>query len=34
MAWIRKNVVAFNDDEKPVTAAGDKVDAGYVQLPP
>ena len=33
MAWIRKNVVVFNDDEKPITAAGDKVNAGYVQLP-
>ena len=31
--WIRKNVVVLKDDEKPETAAGDKVDAGYIQIP-
>lgn len=33
MDWIRKNVVIFPDKDKPTTASGDKVNAGYVQLP-
>jgi len=31
--WIRKYAVIFKDSEKPTTAAGEKVNAGYVQLP-
>lgn len=33
MDWISRNVVIFKDDEKPVTASGDRIDAGYVRLP-
>ena len=33
LAWIRKNAVKLKDDEKLVTASGEKVDAGSVQLP-
>jgi len=33
MDWIRENVVKFGDAEKPSTASGDRVNAGYVQLP-
>ena len=33
MVWIRKNAVILNDTEKPITASGESVDAGYVQLP-
>ena len=33
MGWIRQNAVAYKDKEKPTTASGDKVNAGYVQLP-
>ena len=33
MGWIRNNCVVFKDEERPTTAAGDKVNAGYVQLP-
>ena len=31
--WIAKNAVAFKDEDKPTTASGDKINAGYVQLP-
>jgi predicted aspartyl protease len=31
--WIAKNAVVFKEDDKPSTATGDKVNAGYVQLP-
>ena len=33
MAWVKRNAVVYNDDEKPATATGDKVNAGYIQLP-
>jgi len=33
MEWIQKNAVVFKDSEKPTTAAGDKINAGYVKLP-
>ena len=33
MDWIKKCAVIFKDNEKPTTAAGEKVNAGYVQLP-
>ena len=33
MGWIRQNAVAHKDKDKPTTASGDKVNAGYVQLP-
>ena len=31
--WIRKNAVVFEDKDKPITASGEKINAGYVQLP-
>ena len=31
--WLQKNAVIFKDSEKPATAAGDRLDAGYIQLP-
>jgi hypothetical protein len=31
--WIKRNAVIFEDANKPTTAAGDKINAGYVQLP-
>ena len=31
--WIKQNTVAFKDEEKPTTASGEIVDAGYVRLP-
>jgi len=33
MDWIQKNATVFKDEDKPTTASGDKIDAGYVQLP-
>ena len=33
MKWIKQNAIVFKDDEKPTTASGDKINAGYVQLP-
>jgi len=31
--WINKNAVVFEDKEKPTTASGDSINAGYIQLP-
>lgn len=33
MDWIKQNSIIYKDEDKPTTAAGDKVDAGYIQLP-
>lgn len=33
MNWIRENAVVFEDKDKPTTASGEKVSAGYIQLP-
>jgi len=33
MEWIKQNAVIFKEEEKPTTASGEKVNAGYVQLP-
>jgi predicted aspartyl protease len=33
MDWIKQNAVVFEDKDKPTTASGEKIDAGYVQLP-
>ena len=33
MDWINRNATVFKDKDKPTTASGDKVNAGYVQLP-
>jgi hypothetical protein len=33
MDWIGQNVILIKDEDKPTTASGDKVNAGYVQLP-
>ena len=33
MDWIKQNAVVFEDKDKPTTASGDKINAGYVQLP-
>jgi predicted aspartyl protease len=31
--WLKQNVVMYEDKEKPTTASGEKISAGYVQLP-
>jgi hypothetical protein len=33
MDCFQKNAIVFEDKDKPTTASGDKIDAGYVQLP-
>jgi predicted aspartyl protease len=33
MNWIKQNAVIYKDEDKPTTASGDKINAGYVQLP-
>jgi hypothetical protein len=33
MDWIKQNAVVYEDKDKPSTAAGEKINAGYVQLP-
>jgi len=33
MDWINQNAVVFTDEDKPTTASGDKINAGYVRLP-
>jgi predicted aspartyl protease len=33
MDWIEKNAVIYKDEDKPTTASGDKINAGYIQLP-
>jgi len=33
MEWINQNAVIFKEEEKPTTASGERVNAGYVQLP-
>jgi hypothetical protein len=33
MEWIKQNAVVYDEANKPTTAAGEKVDAGYIQLP-
>ena len=33
MDWINQNATVLKDEDKPTTASGDKVNAGYVQLP-
>jgi len=33
MKWIMQNVVIFKEADKPTTASGEKVNAGYIQLP-
>jgi hypothetical protein len=33
MDWIKQNVVVYEDEHKPTTASGEKINAGYVQLP-
>lgn len=31
--WIQQNTIIFQEKDKPTTASGDKIDAGYIQLP-
>ena len=31
--WIDKNMVVHKDEDMPTTASGDKINAGYIQLP-
>jgi hypothetical protein len=31
--WIKDNAVIFKDEDKPTTATGEKIDAGYIRLP-
>jgi len=33
MKWIKQNAIVYKDEDKPTTAAGEKINAGYVQLP-
>ena len=33
MDWIKQNAIVYKDEDKPTTASGDKVNAGYIQLP-
>jgi len=33
MNWIQQNAIVFKDADKPTTASGDKINAGYVRLP-
>jgi len=33
MGWIKQNAVIYEDKDKPTTAAGEKINAGYIQLP-
>jgi len=33
MDWIKQNATVYEDKDKPTTAAGEKINAGYVQLP-
>ena len=33
MDWINQNAIVFKDKDKPTTAAGDKINAGYIKLP-
>ena len=33
MDWVKQNAVVFRDEDKPTTADGTKVNAGYIQLP-
>ena len=33
ISWIKQNTVVFSDENKPTTASGDKINAGYIQLP-
>ena len=33
MEWIKQNAVVFKDEDKPITSSGDRINAGYVQLP-
>ena len=31
--WIKNNTIIYADKDKPTTASGEKVNAGYIQLP-
>jgi hypothetical protein len=33
MNWIKQNAVIYDEASQPTTAAGEKVNAGYIQLP-
>ena len=33
MDWITQNVVIFHEENRPTTASGERVNAGYVKLP-
>jgi len=33
MDWIKQNAVVYEDKDKPTTATGEKINAGYIQLP-
>jgi predicted aspartyl protease len=33
MDWLKQNTVVYSDIDKPTTASGEKINAGYVQLP-
>ena len=31
--WIKNNAITFKEEDKPTTASGERVNAGYIQLP-
>jgi hypothetical protein len=33
MDWIKQNAIVYEDKDKPTTAAGEKINAGYIQIP-
>jgi predicted aspartyl protease len=33
MEWIKQNATIYKDNDKPTTASGEKINAGYIQLP-
>ena len=33
MCWIQQNAIVYEDKNKPTTASGDRISAGYIQLP-
>ena len=33
MDWIKSNAIKIREEDKPSTATGDKVNAGYIQIP-
>ena len=32
--WINQNAIVYKDADKPITASGDRINAGYIQFTP